>query len=122
MVSKSKIEKKLLKKENPSLRKEIIMLKKSDHAFWIKVGNLLASPKRQKVSVNIEKINRFTENNDKVIVPGKVLSDGELSHEITLAAFSMSKNAKEKLGKAKIRTIGQMIKENPDGKGIKLII
>jgi len=122
MISKTRIDNKLERKENPNLRKIIILLKKQKEQFWVSVANMIASPKRKSYSINIHKINKFTKANDKVLVPGKILSEGILDHAITIASFSLSQKAKEKLKNSKIVSIEQLLKENPSGKGIKVII
>lgn len=122
MTSKTDIEKKLQKKENPKLRKLIILLKKQKSQFWLSLANLAANPKRKAIAVNIEKINRVTKKDDKVLVPGKVLAQGSLEHPVTIAAFSLSEGARQKLKNAKVIAIEQILHENPQGKDIKIII
>lgn len=121
MTSKTKIEKKLRRKEKPSLVRLIILLKKQKKAFWLAVANLLASPKRKSVDVNIEKINRLAKDNETIVVPGKVLSQGELSKNVTIASYNASQSAKEKL-KSNLITIEELLKKNPSAKGARIII
>jgi len=47
-----------------------------------------------------------------VIVPGKVLGDGEMDHKITIAALSFSQQAREKLKECKIVSIEELAKSN----------
>ena len=98
------------------------MLKKSNSKLWLDVANLLSNPKRRKKGVNILKINKITKTNDVVIVPGKILSDGELSHALTISSFKISEKAKSKLGEAKYLSIEQLFNQNKEGKGVKIII
>lgn len=121
-VSKTKIEKRLKRKENPNLVKLIIMLKKQKKPIWLAVANLLSSPKRKGIVVNIAKIEKLTKANDTVIVPGKILAQGNLLHNVTIAAFSVSHAAREKLKNAKLLTIEQLLKINPEGRDVKIII
>ena len=92
--------------------------------FWKRIAEEALRPRRRKRVVNISKINRLTKPKDKVIVPGKVLGDGEINHSITLSAFEISRKAIEKILSAngKILTIEEMIKKNPMGKGVKIIV
>jgi len=92
--------------------------------FWKRIAEEALRPRRRKRVVNISKINRLTKPKDKVIVPGKVLGDGEINHSITLSAFEFSRKAIEKILSAngKILTIEEMIKKNPTGKGVKIIV
>lgn len=122
MISRTKIEKKLKRKKNPELANLIITLKKQKKPIWLATANLLASPKRKAVAVNIAKIDASTKENDTVVIPGKILAEGSLSHSVTIAAFSVSQAAREKLKNAKLLTIEHLLKTNPEGKGIRLII
>ena len=122
MVTKSKIEKKMSRKDNPELVKNIILLKKSDSKIWLDVANFLSNSRRRNKGVNISKINKITKANDTVIVPGKILSDGELSHALTISSFKISEKAKSKLGEAKYLSIEQLFNQNKEGKGVKIII
>lgn len=121
MKSKSKIEKQLEHKTNPELVKTIIDAKKKKK--WIEVAGILASPRVKKINVNLDKINKEAKEGEIIVVPGKVLSEGELDKKIKVVAFGFSEKAKEKILKAKgeVLTILEEIKKNPEGKGIKII-
>ena len=51
------------------------------------------------MSFNLYKLNKFTKDNEVVIVPGKVLAVGDIDHPITVAAFTFSGSAQEKINK-----------------------
>lgn len=91
--------------------------------IWNNVAKYLAKSQPQRTSVNLSKINRYTEKNETVIVPGKVLGTGSLDHPITIAAFKTSKKAKEKIkaAKAKYISIQEIVKKKPKGTKIKII-
>jgi large subunit ribosomal protein L18e len=65
----------------------------------------LSRATRQRRAVNISRINRYTKSGDTIVVPGKVLSAGELKHAVTVAAWKFSKQAEEKIRKAKGKAI-----------------
>jgi large subunit ribosomal protein L18e len=73
--------------------------------------------------VNLSSINRNTKRAEKIVVPGKILGTGSLTHPITVAAFSISETAKAKLDaiKAKYVTIPELVASNPKGSNIKII-
>lgn len=121
MKTKSQIEKQLVKKTNPELIKTIIEAKKKKN--WVEVAGVLASPRINKVEINLDKINKEAKEGETIIIPGKVLSQGELGKKIKIAAFNFSEKAKEKILKAKgeILTISEEIKKNPDAKNVRLI-
>ncbi|MEK6841071.1 MAG: 50S ribosomal protein L18e, partial [Nanoarchaeota archaeon] len=108
------------------LRKLIIELRKlaskQKVKLWKRIANDLEKPTRKRREVNLYKINKYTRNNEIALVPGKVLSLGNLDKKLTIAAYQFSKQAKEKINKiGKAITIKELIKENPKGKKVRII-
>jgi len=91
--------------------------------IWKDVAERLAKPKRKRIAVNVSRLNRYTEKKETVVVPGKVIGTGKIDHPITVAAFSFSEKAKEKIKVARGKTISllQLIKKNPKGSNVKII-
>ncbi|MBW2981649.1 50S ribosomal protein L18e [Candidatus Woesearchaeota archaeon] len=90
--------------------------------IWKRIANDLEKPTRKKRIVNIYKINKYTKDNETIIVPGKVLAVGDLDHPVTVAAFSFSTTAFDKINKiGKTMSINDVIKESPKGKKIRII-
>ena len=91
--------------------------------LWKRIAEDLERPTRNRRVVNLSRINRFTQPKETIIVPGKVLGSGNLDHELTIAAFSFSEGAKERItkSKGKIMTIPELMKQNPKGKDIRII-
>jgi len=116
-----------LKTTNPQLVELIRFLKKQSREqkapIWKAVAEKLAVSRRRRIAVNISRINRYTEKNETVVVPGKVLGAGELNHPVTVAAFTFSETAKQKIKKAKGKclTIPELVKKNPKGSNVKII-
>ncbi len=111
---------------NLELRNLIQELKKKsiEHGvnIWKRVANDLEKPTRKRRIVNLYKINKYTKKDETIIVPGKVLSVGELDHPVTIAAFSFSGAALDKINKiGKIIPINDLIKVSPKGKKIRII-
>ena len=112
---------------NPILLRLIVELKKRGNEqnakIWGRVADDLERPTRQRRVVNLSSINRYTKENEIVVVPGKVLGSGDLQHKITISAFQISDGAKEKIEKAgaKIVPLLELSKENPSGKGIRIM-
>jgi large subunit ribosomal protein L18e len=115
------------KSTNPEIVQLIRFLKKQskekDAGIWLVVAEHLAKPSRQRVAVNLSKINRVTEKSETIIVPGKILASGTLDHALTVAAFDASDKAKEKLvaAKAKYMTIAELVEKNPQGSNVRII-
>ena len=112
---------------NPELQGLISELRKrgieQDANLWGRIALDLERPTRQRRIVNLSKISRFSEENDIVVIPGKVLGAGSLSHKITVSAFQFSNGAKEKIEEAggKVITLLDLSKNAPKGKSIKII-
>jgi large subunit ribosomal protein L18e len=121
MKSKTLIDKQVKRKLNPGLVETIIAAKK--HEKWNKVAGILSSPRRLKVNLNLSDINKEAKQGEIIVVPGKVLSQGEADKKIKVVALNFSEKAKEKLNKFKIdfTSILGEIKKNPEAKGIKIL-
>ncbi|ALL02073.1 50S ribosomal protein L18e [Pyrodictium delaneyi] len=113
---------------NIVVRKTIRILRsaanKNNAPIWRYVAELIDRPRRLRVAVNISKINRYTEDGDIVVVPGKVLGAGTIDHPVTVAALGFSEQAVEKIRAAggKVMHILQLVEENPRGSRVKIII
>lgn len=91
--------------------------------LWKRIVLDLEKPTRQRRVVNLSRISRYTKENDTIIVPGKVLGSGLLNHKLTIAAYSFSQGALQKINKANAKAISikELMKENIKGKGVKII-
>ncbi len=121
MKSKTLIEKQLKRKKNSDLVKTIIAAKKND--CWIEIAKILSGPRKKRVDMNLEEINKRTEEGEVIVIPGKVLSQGELDKKIKVIALNFSGKAREKLlnFKCEVSNILEEIKRNPEAKGVKIL-
>lgn len=123
MKSKTKISKQIENKTNPVLVETIIEAKKSEN--WVPVASVLSGPRRGFVDINLIEINdqaKDLKNNEILVVPGKVLSQGSLENKTTIAAFNFSKKAEEKINaNGKAMHILDAIKQDPEGKNIRIL-
>ncbi len=121
MKSKTKISNQAKRKFNPELVETIKLCKKKENS--LKIASILSQPRRQRVNLNLREINEKSKEGEKVLIPGKVLSQGELDKKIKIVAFNFSEKAREKLlnSKCDIKTILEEIKSNPEMKDIKII-
>ena len=121
MKSKTKISKQTEKKSNTELVETIINAKKQE--AWLEVASILSGPRRARICMNLEDINKKSKEGETVVIPGKVLSQGELTKKIKVIALNFSDKAKEKLlsSKCQIAYIQEEIKSNPSGKGVKVL-
>jgi len=91
--------------------------------LWKRVAGDLERPTRIRREVNLYKIEKSVRNGETALVPGKVLSVGSLNRKLTIAAYSFSENALEKIREAgaKAISINELMKENPKGKKVRII-
>ena len=112
---------------NPLLRELVGRLKglsrQEDTKIWARLASDLEKPTRQRRIVNISELDKNTKENDSVVVPGKVLASGTLSHKISIAAFKFSQTAMDKIRESNgdCLSIEELMKKNPKGKGLKII-
>ena len=108
--------------DNPNLVSLIHDLKKlsleNKVKIWKRIAEDLQASTRSRREVNLSRLDKYTEANETVIVPGKVLGDGELGHKLKVAAFKFSNKAKQKV---EAMTIRDLMKANPKGKGVRII-
>ena len=91
-------------------------------SIWKRIARDLEKPTRQRRKANIYKIDKYTRENETAVVPGKVLSLGELTKKITVAAYQFSDEAKDKINKTgKAVSIQELIKSNPKGNKVRII-
>ncbi|MGB9740772.1 MAG: 50S ribosomal protein L18e [Candidatus Bathyarchaeia archaeon] len=115
------------KATNPELVKLTRFLKRQSREnkaeIWRTIAEILSKPRRKRITVNLSRLNRYTQKSDVVVVPGKVLGAGVVNHPVTVAAFAFSERAKEKILAARGKCISLMdlIKKNPKGSNVKII-
>jgi len=114
---------KAVRATDPRRRRLIHDCRKTKRSFWKNVSKFLLKARSTRVIINLGKIDKYSEAGDVVLVPGKVLSSGELTHAITLAAFSYSKKALKKITKVggEYLSIEELMKKNPTGAKVKLL-
>lgn len=114
-------------KTNPVLLSLIHTLKKAAHehdvVIWKDIATRLEKPSRNWAEVNLNRISRYTNPKEIALIPGKVLSSGELTKKVSIAAWSFSEKSQEKIEKAggKCLSIEEVVKTNPKGKDIRIL-
>jgi len=121
MKTKSLIEKQLKRKTNQDLVKTLIAVKKQK--AWLKIAGMLAAPRKNWANLNLQEINQQVKEGEKVLVPGKVLSQGNVDKKIKIIALGFSEAAKEKLKNSgsQISSIMEEIKSNPEAKDLHIL-
>jgi large subunit ribosomal protein L18e len=96
---------------------------KNDAPIWLKLAKLALKTSSSKRVVNLTKINDVTKEGEVIVVPGKILGTGNVSHKITLSSFSISNSAAKKIIESggNIISFKEMIEKFPTGKGVRII-
>ena len=113
-----------LSKTNPNTIDLIESLTKQSSAedapIWKAVANELKRANRKNKEVNVYHIDKY---DDTVLVPTKVLGEGNITKKVTVAAFKFSQEAENKITAAggKCLKIDELMAENPKGSNVKII-
>src|SRR5580693_5916295 len=93
-----------IRKDNPELAHLLIALRKASKAhdapIWGDVARRLARGRHQVGPVNVGQLERLTQADQTVLVPGKLLAEGRLSKPLTVAALHYSEAARTKIHSA----------------------
>lgn len=114
-------------KTNPALTALIDKLKAKERetgaAVWRDIAKRLEKPKRNWAETNLSKLERYTQDGDIIIVPGKVLAAGSISKKITVAAYSFSEAAKSAIVASGGKAVGieELMDENPNGSKVRIM-
>ena len=115
-----------MSKTNPRLNSLIADLKStardSGSDVWEDVAERLEKPRRTHAEVNLGRIERYAQEDETVVVPGKVLGSGVLSKEVTVAAVDFSGTAQTKIDQVgETMKLEQILEQNPDGVNVRVI-
>ena len=115
-----------MNKTNPRLTSLIAELQSAarerDSPVWQAVADRLEKPRRTYAEVNLGRIERYANEDETVVVPGKVLGSGVLQTSITVAAVDFSGTAE-----TKIEQVGESVRledaleRDPDGSNVRVI-
>lgn len=114
-------------KTNPGLRMLIQDLKKksweNEAPIWRDIAKRLEKPTKARTVVNLSRIDRYANEGDTVIVPGKLLAAGAITKKVRVAAYNFSQGALEKVLAAggECVSIDALADSNPKGTNIKIL-
>jgi len=115
-----------MSKTNPRLKGLIADLKSAARDgggdVWSDVADRLEKPRSTHAEVNLGRIERYAEEDETVVVPGKVLGAGALRKEVTVAAVDFSSTAETKIDQVgETIRLEQVLEQNPDGTNVRVI-
>lgn len=114
-------------KGNPELLRVVrelrLAARSHDAPLWASVADRLERARHQNQAVNVGQLERIAAVDETLVVPGKVLADGELSKKLTVAAFAYSAGARTKIHAAggTALSLHDLLHAKPNGAGVRLI-
>jgi len=122
-LTKTKVKGRIQRKTNPAIA-DIIRLAAKEKA-WFPLAKRLSGSTRMFSDYNLSSISAIKEVKEGsiVVVPGKVLGQGQIEKKIQISALSFSASAVEKLKKSSVQfsSILELIKKNPKAQGVVLL-
>ena len=92
-------------KTNPRLLNLISLLKNTSREngvnIWRDIATRIEASSSKYAEVNLSKINRYANNGETILVPGKVLGSGIIEASVKVAALNFSESAAKKLPERK---------------------
>ena len=121
MMSNNKIQKRIGRKTSPEVVE--ISLNAKKNKSWNEIGKIISGSKRNYSALNLSEIDKKSSEGDTIVVPGKVLSKGELTKKVRICAMGFSESAREKMKSSNSEAvlILEEMKKNPKAEGIKLL-
>lgn len=117
----------VLKKTNPELIALVSSLREAGREqgapIWRDIAQRLERPARLWAEVNVGKLNLVTREGETAVVPGKVLSAGDIDRSVTVAAFRFSEKAREKITAAggDCLSLDQLVEHNKAGSKCRIV-
>ncbi len=90
------------------------------HGLASQLSKIASKPRRGRVSVNLDKLDKHVKPSENIIVPGKVLGVGSVTKSFSISAIEYSESAAEKLKAAKCSIVE--LKEMLGRKGARIIV
>lgn len=113
--------------KNNQMNALIVELKKlaagQERPLWKRVASDLEKPTRQRRVVNLWHVERDAKDGEVILVPGKLLGDGEITKKVTIAAAACSAEARRKIlaHGGSVLSIEELMRARPDGKEVRIL-
>ena len=97
--------------------------KKNEAPIWSKIAKNVLKSNSNKRTINLKKIDALTDDGSAVVISGKILGTGNLSHKVLVSSFSISNSAAKKIKESggEVLQFSDMFDRFPTGKGVKII-
>ena len=114
------------RKTNPALVALTQDLRKksweNEAPIWRDIASRLEKPTKNRIEVNVSRVDRYAREGDVVIVPGKLLAAGAIAKKVTVAAYGFSESARAKIKAAggECLTIRELVERHPKGEKVRI--
>jgi large subunit ribosomal protein L18e len=97
--------------------------RKTKKPLWTDLAEKIMKPRRRAISINVDKVSRMAEQLKAkvIVVPGKILSQGEFTSKATVTAFAASEGAIAKINKTGKYIPMKEFAEKADSKGVMIV-
>jgi large subunit ribosomal protein L18e len=112
---------------NPELLETVRFLKvrarQDKSKVWKVAAEQLSRPRSGRAELDLNHISRASSADSAVLVPGKVLGDGNLKHPVVVGAFQFSQSARAKIEAAggRCETIRDFVAKYPKGSKVQIL-
>ncbi len=87
--------------------------RQQESRLLFRIAEALSKPSRQRVTVNLGKINRIAKDGETIIIPGKLLGTGMLEKDVTIIAWQYSLSVPPRMKKGRLITLREAL-DKPD--------
>src|SRR5690554_2953878 len=114
-------------KTNPRLAALIVTLRDASRVheanIWREIAKRLDAPRKNYAEVNLSKIDRYANEGETILVPGKVLGSGALNLPVKVAALDFSQSAVSMIPGATgmCMTIEDLARDSPKGSRVRIV-
>lgn len=121
MISNTSIAKRIPRKMDSYIVDTIFAAKKAKS--WNKIAQIVSGGRRSYPDINLSQIDKESSDGDILVIPGKVLGNGNLTKKVKICALYFSSSAFQKIKESKCEAIKLVdeIKKNPNAEGVKII-
>jgi len=112
---------------NPELLETIRYLKvkarENEAKIWEVAAKHLSHSKRTRSVLDLNHLARATSADSLILVPGKVLGSGSISHSVVVGAFDFSGSARTKIERAGGKCLGikEFVNRYPHGSNVRIM-
>ena len=92
-------------------------------ALWRDVALRLEKSRSNWAEPNLRRLSRYAAEEGVDLVPGKLLGSGDVAGKPSVDDYSVSIGARSKIEAAggRVLTLRELMNENPDGKGVRIL-